>query len=53
MTDGKKRLLEEVEDEEPPVGVDFITFMLHNGKMDVDTIANNSVELMIAGVDTV
>ena len=54
MTEEEKRLLEKGgEDEDPPVGVDFITFMIHAGKMDLDTIATNAVDLMAAGVDTV
>ena len=54
MTEEDKRLLEEGgEDDEPPVGVDFITFMMHAGKMDLETIAVNAVDLMAAGVDTV
>ena len=54
MSEEEKRLLEEgKEDDEPPVGVDFITFMMHAGKMDLDTIATNAVDLMAAGVDTV
>ena len=54
MTEEEKRLFEEGgEDEDPPVGVDFITFMIHAGKMDLDTIATNAVDLMAAGVDTV
>lgn len=54
MTEEEKRLLEEGEDDdEPPVGVDFVTFMMHAGKMDLDAIAANAVDLMAAGVDTV
>ena len=54
VTEEERRLLEEGgEDDEPPVGVDFITFMMHAGKMDVNTIATNAVDLMAAGVDTV
>ena len=54
VTEEEKRLLEEGgDDDEPPAGVDFITFMMHAGKMDVDTIATNAVDLMAAGVDTV
>ena len=54
MTEDDKRLLEEgKEDDEPPVGVDFVTFMMHAGKMDLDAIATNAVDLMAAGVDTV
>ena len=54
VTEEEKRLLEEgEEDEEPPVGVDFITYMIHAGKMDLETIVTNSFDLMSAGVDTV
>ena len=54
MTEEDKGLLEEGgEDDEPPVGVDFITFMMHAGKMDLETIVTNAVDLMAAGVDTV
>jgi hypothetical protein len=54
VTEEDKRLVEEgVEDDEPPVGVDFITFMMHAGKMDLETIATNALDLMGAGVDTV
>ena len=54
VTEEEKRLTEEgAEDDEPAVGVDFVTFMMHAGKMDVDAIAGNAVDLMAAGVDTV
>ena len=54
MTEEDKRLVEEGgEDDEPPVGVDFITFMMHAGKMDLETIATNAIDLMAGGVDTV
>ena len=54
VTEEEKRIvLEEVKDDKPPVGVDFITYMIHAGKMDVKTIAVNAVDLMIAGADTV
>lgn len=54
VTEEDKRLLEEGgEDDEPPVGVDFVTFMMHAGKMDLETIATNAVDLMAGGVDTV
>ena len=54
VTEEDKRLAEEGgEDDEPPVGIDFITFMMHAGKMDLETIATNAVDLMGGGVDTV
>ena len=54
VTEEDKRLLEEGgEDDEPPAGVDFVTFMMHAGKMDLETIATNAVDLMAGGVDTV
>ena len=54
MTEEEKRLMEEGgEDDEPPVGVDFITFMMHAGNMNLEEITTNAVDLMAAGVDTV
>jgi hypothetical protein len=53
VTEEDKRLVEGWEDDEPPVGVDFITFMMHAGKMDLETIASNAADLMAGGVDTV
>lgn len=54
VTEEDKRLLEEGgEGDEPPVGMDFVTFMMHAGKMDLETIATNAVDLMGGGVDTV
>ena len=54
MTEEEKRLLKERgDDDDPPVGVDFITFMIHAGKMDLDTISINAFDLIGAGVDTV
>jgi hypothetical protein len=54
VTEEDKRLVEEGgEEDEPPVGVDFITFMMHAGKMDLETITTNALDLMGGGVDTV
>ena len=54
VTEEDKNLLEDGhEDDEPPVGVDFVTFMMHAGKMDLSSITTNAVDLMAAGTDTV
>ncbi len=38
---------------EAELGTDFLTHMIHSGKMGVDEIAVNAVDLLTAGVDTV
>ena len=40
--------VEDVEQE-----TDFLTYMIHTGKMSIQEIATNAIDLMIAGVDTV
>ncbi len=40
-------------DEEGDGEDDFLSHMIHSGKMSVDEIATNAVDLMAAGVDTV
>ena len=39
--------------EEVPMGVDFITYMVHQGKMDLKKITSNAVDLIGGGVDSV
>jgi len=35
------------------LGMDFLTYMIHSGKMSVPEIAVNTMDLLSAGVDTV
>ena len=47
------RALENDEDQQAPVGVDFLTYMSHAGKMPLEKITSNAIDLMSAGIDTV
>ena len=44
---------EEAGDVHEELGDDFLTYMVHSGKMDLEEIAANAVDLLAAGVDTV
>lgn len=35
------------------LGEDFLTYMIHSGKMDIHEIAANAIDLLLAGIDTV
>lgn len=35
------------------LGTDFLTYMVHSGKMSVEEVAVNAMDLLNAGVDTV
>ena len=48
-----KQLLQQATDDEAPVKVDFLTYLVHSGKMSLDAITANVIDLMTAGVDTV
>lgn len=48
-----KKLLEQNTEDEVPVKVDFLTYLVHSGKMSLDAITANVIDLMTAGVDTV
>ena len=57
-----KERLDEIENEEalesgdeegPPVGVDFLTYMSKADKMPLENITTNAIDLLGAGVDTV
>ncbi len=50
----KFKEIEEAEKEpDSEVGMDFLSYMIHSGKMSKEVIAVNAVDLMSAGVDTV
>ena len=40
-------------EEEAPARVDFLTYLMHSGKMTVGEVATNSIDMLTAGVDTV
>lgn len=48
-----KQLLQQDTGDEAPVKVDFLTYILHSGKMSLDAITANIIDLLTAGVDTV
>ena len=48
-----KQLLQQATDDEAPVKVDFLTYLVHSGKMSLDAVTANVIDLMTAGVDTV
>ena len=48
-----KRSIEVGDDYEAPDHVDFLTYMMHAGKMSPEEITANALDLMAAGVDTV
>ncbi len=41
------------DDDEPPIGVDFLHYMSKADKMPLEVITTNAIDLMGAGVDTV
>ena len=43
----------EGEDVYAELGTDFLTYMVHSGSMDIQKIAANAIDLILAGVDTV
>lgn len=47
-----KQILKD-ESEEAPAKVDFLTYLLYSGKMDLRGITTNIIDLLTAGVDTV
>ena len=49
----KKLLEQHHEDDDPPLKVDFLTYLVHSGKMNLNAITANVIDLMTAGVDTV
>ena len=40
-------------EEEAPDKVDFLTYLVHSGKMSIDEVSANIVDLLSAGVETV
>ncbi len=40
-------------DHQAELGMDFLSYMIHSGKMSVQDIAVNAIDLLTAGVDTV
>ena len=48
-----KQLLQQATEDEAPVKVDFLTYLVHSEKMSIDAITANVIDLMTAGVDTV
>ena len=49
----KQLLLHHDAADEAPVKVDFLTYLVHSGKMSLEAITANVIDLMMAGVDTV
>ncbi len=49
----KKALEAATSEEEAPDKVDFITYLVHSGKMSVEEISVNVVDILSAGVETV
>ena len=48
-----KQLIQQASGDEAPVKVDFLTYLVHSGKMSLNAITANVIDLMTAGVDTV
>ena len=42
-----------IDEDEPPMGVDFLQYMSKANKMPIEMITTNAIDLMAAGVDTV
>ena len=40
-------------EEEAPEKVDFVTYLVHSGKMSIEELSVNVVDLLSAGVETV
>ena len=49
----KQLLLHHDASDEAPVKVDFLTYLVHSGKMSLEAITANVIDLMMAGVKTV
>ena len=49
----KEEALESGDEDGPPVGVDFLTYMSKADKMPLEMITTNAIDLLAAGVDTV
>ena len=47
------KLLAQHAGDEAPVKVDFLTYLVHSGKMSLNAITANVIDLLTAGVDTV
>ena len=43
----------ESDEEEGPIQVDFLTYLMHSGKMTIGEVATNLTDLMTAAIDTV
>ena len=55
ITEEDRRLAEarEGEEEEAPAQVDFLTYLMHSGKLSVEEVATNCIDMITGGVDTV
>ncbi len=54
IAEDDRRALEAVSgEEEAPEKVDFITYMIHSGKMSVEEVSANIMDVLSAGVETV
>ena len=54
IAEDDRRALEAVSgEEEVPDKVDFITYMIHSGKMSVEEVSANIMDILNAGVETV
>ena len=55
ITEEDRRLAEagEGEEGEAPAQVDFLTYLMHSGKMTTGEVATNCIDMMTGGVDTV
>ena len=55
ITEEDRRLAEagEGEEGEAPAQVDFLTYLMHSGKMTTGEVATNCIDMITGGVDTV
>ena len=56
ISEDQRRRLENSEregDEEAPVQVDFLSYLMHSGKMSVGCVAANAIDMLTAGIDSV
>jgi len=51
ITEEEKRALEE--SKEVPREVDFLTYLIHSEKLSPEELCTNTVDLLLAGVETV
>ena len=51
ITEEEKRALEN--SEEVPGEVDFLTYLVHSGKLSPEVLSSNAVDLLSAGIETV